>query len=45
MGDVYLEGADEVAQHEVRFGRLTEAALPPEESVRLIAATAKEFAT
>lgn len=42
MGDVYLESAQETDQHRVRFDRITAAALPPEESARLLAAVAKE---
>lgn len=45
MGDVYLESAEEVAQHDVRFRRLRDCSLPPAESVELIAATAERFVT
>lgn len=42
MGDVYIESAEAITQHRNRFERITDEALSPEESVRLIAEAAKE---
>ncbi|HEY7484623.1 MAG TPA: helix-turn-helix transcriptional regulator [Streptosporangiaceae bacterium] len=42
MGNVYLESAEEIGQHIERFRRITTAALPPKESVQLIADVAQE---
>lgn len=41
MGDVYLESAEEIAKHGVRFERIEAAALSPEESAHLIAEAAR----
>lgn len=38
-GDVYVEGTEQVERYEVAFGRIRDAALPPEESLGLIADT------
>ncbi|MFC4911389.1 helix-turn-helix domain-containing protein [Actinomadura gamaensis] len=41
MGDVYVESVAEIASHRERFQRIAEAALPPEESARLVADSAR----
>ncbi|MFC5183132.1 helix-turn-helix domain-containing protein [Actinomadura harenae] len=41
MGDVYVESIAEIASHRERFQRIAEAALPPEESARLVADSAR----
>ncbi|MCP2341935.1 helix-turn-helix domain-containing protein [Actinomadura rupiterrae] len=41
MGDVYVESVAEIASHGERFQRIAEAALPPEESARLVADSAR----
>lgn len=43
MGDVYLESAGEIGQHESRFNRIIDAALSPEESAHLLVEAAKEY--
>ncbi|TNY36812.1 helix-turn-helix domain-containing protein [Thermomonospora catenispora] len=43
MGDVYLESAGEIGQHESRFKRIIDAALSPEESAHLLVEAAKEY--
>lgn len=42
MGDIYLESAEDVAKHQLRFDQVGAAALSPEESAALIGKLARE---
>ncbi|MFC4588197.1 helix-turn-helix domain-containing protein [Sphaerisporangium corydalis] len=43
-GDVYVEGSEQVDRYKVAFARICDAALPPSESLRLIAETKERMA-
>ncbi|GGK73462.1 transcriptional regulator [Sphaerisporangium melleum] len=42
MGDVYIESAEEVGAHKLRFERISALAMSPEDSVKLITKVAQE---